>query len=112
VGADFKYISQFTASLDGNPDASSPYLKYYVPFCEQSELMQHMAICWAACFLSDTGHVERPFAQSHKDRVIQLLNRQLLVSASDEMIAAVLQLIVVEWYVFLSRPVGYPLLWK
>ncbi|AEO62235.1 uncharacterized protein THITE_2106184 [Thermothielavioides terrestris NRRL 8126] len=94
-----KFLSQFTASLDGHPDASNPYLKYYVPFCVNSQLLVHVAIYSAACFLTDTGHVERTVAMAHKGRVIKLLNEHIRsqLSASDEAIAGVVQLVVDEW---------------
>ncbi|SPQ24939.1 b145e114-46ea-418d-aa4b-d488dc226038 [Thermothielavioides terrestris] len=93
-----KFLSQFTASLDGHPDASNPYLKYYVPFCVNSQLLVHVAIYSAACFLTDTGHVERTVAMAHKGRVIKLLNEHIRsqLSASDEAIAGVVQLVVDE----------------
>jgi len=93
------FISQFTASLDGNPDASNPYIKYYVPYCVNSQLLVHVAIYSAACFLTDTGHVERTVAMAHKGHVIQLLNEhiQSQISTSDEVIAGVLQIILDEW---------------
>ena len=99
--ADVKFLSQFTASLDGNPEASNPYVKYYVPFCVNSQLLVHVAIYSAACFLTDTGHVERTVAMSHKGHVIKLLNEHIRSqpSASDEVIVGVGQVIVDEWYV-------------
>jgi hypothetical protein len=60
----------------------------------------HVAIYSAACFLTDTGHVERTVAMAHKGHVFKLLNEHIRsqVSASDEVIAAVVQLVVDEWY--------------
>ncbi|KAK4121042.1 hypothetical protein N657DRAFT_683159 [Parathielavia appendiculata] len=94
-----KFVSQFTASLDGNPDASNPYIKYYVPYCVNSQLLAHVAIYSTACFLSDTAHVERTAAMAHKGHVIKLLNEHIRsqLSASDEVIAGVVQLVVAEW---------------
>jgi hypothetical protein len=99
-----KFVAQFTASLDGNPDASNPYIKYYVPYCVNSQLLAHVAIYSTACFLSDTDHVERTAAMAHKGRVIKLLNEHIRsqLAASDEVIAGVVQLVVSEWYV--ARP--------
>jgi hypothetical protein len=100
------FLSQFTASLDGNPDASNPYIKYYVPYCVNSQLLVHVAIYSAACFLTDTGHVERTVAMAHKGHVIKLLNEHIRsqLSTSDEVIAGVLQIILDEWYVLLLLP--------
>ena len=92
--------------MDGNPDASNPYIKYYVPYCVNSRLLVHVAIYSAACFLTDTGHVERTVAMAHKGHVIKLLNEHIRsqLSTSDEVIAGVLQIILDEWYVFLLFP--------
>jgi hypothetical protein len=97
-----KFISQFTASLDGKPDASNPYIKYYVPFCVNSQLLSRVAIFSAACFLTDTGHVERTVAMDHRGHVIKLLNEHIRsqLSTSDEVIAGVCQLVLDEWCVF------------
>lgn len=99
-GAVVNFLSQFTASLDGNPDASNPYIKYYVPYCINSQLLVHVAIYSAACFLTDTGHVERTVAMAHKGHVIKLLNEHIRSqpSPSDEVIAGVLQITLDEWY--------------
>ncbi|KAK3325148.1 hypothetical protein B0H66DRAFT_599332 [Apodospora peruviana] len=95
-----KLLSQFKASLDGNPDASNPYIKYHVPYCVQSPLLQHVAIYTAAGLLSQTGHIEGTVAMAHKGHAIKLLNEHLRSrsSTSDEGIAGVVQLIVNEWY--------------
>jgi len=94
-------MSQFTASLDGNPEASNPYIKHYVPYCINSQLLIEVAIYSAACFLTDSGHVERTVAMAHKGRVIKLLNEHIRsqLSTSDEVIAGVVQLILDEWCV-------------
>ncbi|KAK3301447.1 uncharacterized protein B0H64DRAFT_370561 [Chaetomium fimeti] len=93
------FVSQFTASLDGKPDTSNPYIKYYVPYCVNSQLLVHVAIYSAACFLTDTGHVERTVAMAHKGRVIKLLNEHIRsqLAPSDEVIAGVLQITLDEW---------------
>ncbi|KXX74417.1 Oleate activated transcription factor 3 [Madurella mycetomatis] len=95
-----KLISQFKASLDGNPDASNPYTKYFVPYCVHSPLLVHVAAYTAACFLTDTGHVQRTVAMAHKGDVIRLLNEHIRSqhSTNDEVIAGVVQLIVDEWH--------------
>lgn len=95
------FMSQFTASLDGNPDPSNPYIKHYVPYILNSQLLAHVAIYSAACFLTDAGLVERNVAMAHKGRVFKLLNEHIRsqVSASDEVIAGVLQIILDEWCV-------------
>lgn len=93
-------LSRFKASLDGNPDSSNPYIKYYVPFCLKTPILTQVAIHTAACFLSETGHLDERVAMAHKGLSIRLLNDHLRSesSSSDEVIAAVIQLIVDEWY--------------
>lgn len=97
--ADVKFISQFKASLDGNPDAANPYIKQHVPYVVNSQLLVHVAIYTAACFLTDTGHVKRTVAMAHKGNVIKLLNEHIKsqLSTSDEVISGVVQLVVDEW---------------
>ncbi|KAL2261452.1 hypothetical protein VTK26DRAFT_4143 [Humicola hyalothermophila] len=94
-----KFLSQFNASLDGKPDATNPYIKFWVPYFIQSGLLVRVAIYTAACFLTDTGHVDRTTAMAHKGHVIKLLEQHIRsqVPTSDEAIAGVIQLIVVEW---------------
>ncbi|KAK0614029.1 hypothetical protein B0T14DRAFT_293150 [Immersiella caudata] len=95
-----KLISQFKASLDGNPDPSNPYIRYHVPYCVQSPLLVNVAIYTAACFLSDTGHIDTTVAMAHKGHAIQMLNEHIQSTSvpSDEGITGVVQLIVDEWY--------------
>lgn len=56
----------------------------------------------AACFLTDTRHVDRTSAMAHKGSVIKLLNEHIQSQSrpwpGDEAIAGVVQLIVDEWY--------------
>jgi len=100
TNTDVKLISRFKASIDGNPDSSNPYMKYHVPYCVQSPLLQHVAIYTASGLLSQTGHIKSTVAMSHKGHAIKLLNEhmQSRTSTSDEVIAGVVQLIVNEWY--------------
>ncbi|KAK4179305.1 hypothetical protein QBC36DRAFT_78670 [Triangularia setosa] len=93
-------ISQFKASVDGNPDASNPYIKYYIPYCIQSPLLQRVGVYTAACFLADSGHVDRTAAMAHKGQVIELVNMYLSsqLSISDEGITGVIQLVLNEWH--------------
>ncbi|KAK0719499.1 hypothetical protein B0H67DRAFT_599232 [Lasiosphaeris hirsuta] len=95
-----KLISQFKASLDGNPDPSNPYIKHHVPYCVQSPLLVHVATYTAACLLNETGHMGTTVAMAHKGFAIQQLNEHIrsTASPSDEGITGVIQLIVDEWY--------------
>ena len=96
---DIKLISPFKASIDGNPDPSNPYIKYHVPYTVQSPLLVHVAIYTAACFLSETGHIDTTRAMDHKGFAIKLLNEHIRSTAlpSDEGITGVIQLIIDEW---------------
>ncbi|KAK4230276.1 hypothetical protein QBC38DRAFT_507611 [Podospora fimiseda] len=93
-------IAQFKASIDGNPDSSNPFIRFYVPYCIQSPLLQRIAVYTAACFLSDTGHLDRTAAMAYKGQAIELLNKHLhsQLSTSDEGVAGVIQLIIDEWH--------------
>lgn len=97
--ADVRLISQFKASIDGNPDASNPYLRYYVPYTVQSPLLVNIAIYTAACFLTETGHIQPEAAMGHKGFAIKLLNDHIRSRSppTDEGITGVIQLVVDEW---------------
>ena len=98
--ADVKLISRFKSCLDGNPDSSNPYIRFYVPYCIQTPLLAQVAIYTSACFLNETGHLDKMVAMAHKGQAIRLLNEHLRskASTSDEAITAVIQLIMDEWY--------------
>ncbi|KAK3378612.1 hypothetical protein B0H63DRAFT_525829 [Podospora didyma] len=99
LGIYVKLLSQFKASLDGKPDASNAYIKHHVPYVVQSPLLVHVAIYTAACFLTETGHIDRTVAMGHKGYAIALLNDHLRSrTTSDEGITGVVQLIMNEWY--------------
>jgi hypothetical protein len=100
LAPDLKLISRFKSCLDGNPDSSNPYIKYYVPYCIQTPLLAQVAIYTSACFLNETGHLDRMIAMAHKGQAIRMLNDHLRSksSTSDEAITAVIQLIMDEWY--------------
>jgi len=95
-----KLICQYKASLDANPDASNPYIKYYVPYSVQSPLLANVSVYTAAGFLNQTGHIDQTVAMASKCHAIGLLNDHLGSKSlpSDEGIAGVVQLIVNEWY--------------
>ncbi len=93
-------ISPFAASLDGSPDASSAYMKYYVPYCTQIPLLAQSACYTAACLLSETGHIDKTIAMSHKAKAIEYLNEYLSSRSStiDEALAGVVHLITNEFF--------------
>ncbi|KAJ9141711.1 Oleate activated transcription factor 3 [Pleurostoma richardsiae] len=95
-----KLLCRFKACLDGSPDPSNQYIKFYVPFCIQTPLLAQIAIYTAACFLNETGHLDRTVVMSHKGMAIRMLNDHLRskTATSDEAIAGVTQLIMDEWY--------------
>lgn len=85
---------------------NNAYMKQYVPFCLHSPLLIQTAIYTSACFLNETegGHstlrIDGTTAVAHKCRSIQMLNEHLQThgSTTDEAIAAVMQLMLNEWY--------------
>ncbi|KAL1906185.1 hypothetical protein Sste5344_008021 [Sporothrix stenoceras] len=106
-----KLISRFKSCLDGNPDPTNPYTRIYVPYCLQTPLLAQVAIYTSACFLHETGHLDKMVAVTHKGRAIDMLNAQLQggsstsgdggpasTSTSDDAITAVIQLVMDEWY--------------
>lgn len=97
------FVSRFKASLDGDPDiASNLYMKQYVPFCLQSNLLIQTAIYTSACFLNETKPRvgDSNVAMIHKYRAIRMLNEHIQTqrSTTDEAIAAVMQMMLNEWY--------------
>ncbi|OAA61871.1 Zn(2)-C6 fungal-type DNA-binding domain protein [Niveomyces insectorum RCEF 264] len=113
-----RLLARFKACLDGQPDAANPYTRLFVPYCLQTPLLAQVAVYTAACFLHETGHLDKRAAVAYKGRAIQLLNAQLGAPSSttntttasssssssasplptDDAITAVLQLIMDEWY--------------
>lgn len=101
---DVNFISRFKASLDGEPDVhANPYMKHFVPFCLRSPLLVQTAIYTSACFLHETTRgqlMDSTTAVAHKCRAIRMLNEHLQTrgSTTDEAVAAVMQLMLNEWY--------------
>ncbi|KAL1881449.1 hypothetical protein VTK73DRAFT_3734 [Phialemonium thermophilum] len=95
-----KLVCRFKASLDGNPDPSNVYNNIFVPYSLQTPVLAQVAIYTAACFLTETGNLTETTTMAHKGQAIRLLNDHLRSEfpSSDEAIAAVIQLIVNEWY--------------
>jgi hypothetical protein len=54
----------------------------------------------AACFLNETGQLDRQMTIAHKSQAIRMLNETLRTDAgtNDEGVAACTQLILNEWY--------------
>lgn len=99
------FVSRFKAALDGDPDTNNnSYMKQYVPFCLHSPLLIQTAIYTSACFLNETENgnslIDGTTAVAHKCRSITMLNEHLQTHGptTDEAIAAVMQLMLNEWY--------------
>lgn len=99
------FISRFTAALDGDPDMNAnAYMKQYVPFCLHSPLLIQTAIYTSACLLNETeggcSLIDSTTAVAHKCRSIRMLNEHLQThgSTTDEAIAAVMHMMLNEWY--------------
>ena len=75
-------------------------MKYYLPWCQQHTLLTHIAMYTAACFLSETGQLDRQVTMGHKSQAITMLNDALWtdLSSNDVTVAAHTQLILNEWY--------------
>jgi hypothetical protein len=98
---DLKLLCRFKASLDGNPDSNSPYIRQYVPHCIQDPMLLQIILYTSSCFLNETGHAPRTVMMAHKGEAIRMLNEHLRSGprqTSDSAIAGVVQLIVDEWY--------------
>lgn len=93
-------LAPFAAALDGKAESSNTYIKYYVPLCVQTPLLTQTAMYTAACFLNETGHLDKTVTMAHKSQAISMLNENLWTDScsSDETVAAHTQLILNEWY--------------
>lgn len=95
------FISRFRASLDNDPDVNAnAYMRQFIPFCLHSPLLIQTAIYTSSCFMSEVGSIESTTAVAHKCRAIEMLTEHLRSrgSTTDEAIAAVMQLMINEWY--------------
>lgn len=83
---------------------NSVYVAKFVPFCLHSPLLIQLAIYTSACFLNEMegrqNLIDNTTAVVHKFRAIRMLNEhmQTTESTTDEAIAAVMQLMLDEWY--------------
>lgn len=101
---DVNFISRFKAALDGEPDVSTnQYMRQFVPFCLHNPLLKQIAIFTSACLMNESPGaklVDSTTAMAHKCRSIVMLKEHLSTSGSttDVAIAAVMQLMLNEWY--------------
>ncbi|TLS28232.1 hypothetical protein PpBr36_01535 [Pyricularia pennisetigena] len=97
-----KLASSFRSCIDGNnQDATNSRIELCMPFCVRTPLLAQVAIYTASCFLVETGALDKTVAMAHKGLAIRMLNellRSTSDSTSDEAIAAVVQMILGEWY--------------
>ncbi|TLD13953.1 uncharacterized protein PgNI_03468 [Pyricularia grisea] len=97
-----KLASSFKSCLDGNnQDTTNSRIELCMPFCVRTPLLAQVAIYTASCFLVETGTLDKTVAIAHKGLAIRMLNELLRSptdSTSDEAIAAVIQMILNEWY--------------
>ncbi|RKU46667.1 hypothetical protein DL546_008275 [Coniochaeta pulveracea] len=93
-------LAPFHAALDGVAVPSHPYLKHYVPFIMQSPLLRQTSIYTSAGFLRDQGHMDETTMLSYKVKAIGLFNSHFSTQTgpNDEIIAAHIQLTLIEWY--------------
>ena len=67
----------------------------------QDPLLLQIVLYTSACFLNETGHLPRHLVMIQKGQAISMLNEHLrsdVFYTSDAAIAAVIQLIIDEWY--------------
>ncbi|TLD26715.1 hypothetical protein PspLS_05284 [Pyricularia sp. CBS 133598] len=97
-----KLASSFKSYLDGNnQNMTNSRIELCMPFCVRTPLLTQVAIYTASCFLVETGTLDKTVAMAHKGLAIRMLNELLRSpadSTSDEAIAAVIQMILDEWY--------------
>ncbi|RSL89902.1 hypothetical protein CEP51_001021 [Fusarium floridanum] len=94
-------LCRFKCSVDGNPDPSNAFMKYWVPCCVQDPLLLQIVLFTSSCFLSETGHIPKIIAMMHKGKVYHLLNSQLRDEASqtsDASVLGVVQMVADSWY--------------
>ncbi|KAF4984960.1 hypothetical protein FDECE_16944 [Fusarium decemcellulare] len=94
-------LCRFKCSVDGSPDPSNAFMKYWVPCCVQDPLLLQIVLFTSSCFLSETGHIPKIIAMTHKGKVYELLNSQLRDEASqtsDASVLGVVQMVADSWY--------------
>jgi hypothetical protein len=93
-------LHHFKGSFDGIPDPDNPFVNKYVPWCLHSPLLAQTSLYIAARSLAERGFVDQRAAMRIRGRAIHALNEHLQSDAwsSDEAMAAVVQLISIEWF--------------
>ncbi|KAK5994885.1 hypothetical protein PT974_03272 [Cladobotryum mycophilum] len=94
-------LSRFKASLDGNPDPESRFMKHWVPLSIKDPLLLQIVLYTATCFLNETGRVPKMLVWAYKGAVHKMLNEQLRstkMQTSDAAIMGTTQMVIDSWY--------------
>ncbi|KAE9378250.1 hypothetical protein N431DRAFT_366674 [Stipitochalara longipes BDJ] len=104
-----KIVSKYAMSIDGNASPNF-YNDYWVPWSVKSPLLAHLGILTAAIWQAEAQKIpsgQSPIALHYKVKSIELLNKMLEnrnSATSTEAIAAVVSLLVNEWF-WLNRDI-------
>ncbi|KAL6890481.1 hypothetical protein GGI43DRAFT_221574 [Trichoderma evansii] len=94
-------LSRFKASIDGNPDPESRFMKHWVPLSIKDPLLLQIVLYTAVCFLKETGRVPKMLAWAYKGVVHRMLNEHLSstrMQTGDAAIMGTAQMVMDSWY--------------
>ncbi|KAL7920341.1 hypothetical protein ACQKWADRAFT_298742 [Trichoderma austrokoningii] len=94
-------LSRFKASIDGNPDPESRFMKHWVPLSIKDPLLLQIVLYTAVCFLKETGRVPKMLAWAYKGVVHRMLNEHLSsprTQTGDAAIMGTAQMVMDSWY--------------
>ncbi|KAL7952108.1 hypothetical protein V8C42DRAFT_26437 [Trichoderma barbatum] len=94
-------LSRFKASIDGNPDPESRFMKHWVPLSIKDPLLLQIVLYTAVCFLKETGRVPKMLVWAYKGVVHRMLNEHLSstrMQTGDAAIMGAAQMVMDSWY--------------
>lgn len=94
-------LSRFKASIDGNPDPESRFMKHWVPLSIKDPLLLQIVLYTAVCFLKETGRVPKMLVWAYKGVVHRMLNEHLSstrTQTGDAAIMGAAQMVMDSWY--------------
>ncbi|KAL7784871.1 hypothetical protein V8C37DRAFT_413212 [Trichoderma ceciliae] len=94
-------LSRFKASIDGNPDPESRFMKHWVPLSIKDPLLLQIVLYTAVCFLKETGRVPKMLVWAYKGVVHRMLNEHLSSATKQTGDAAIMgaaQMVMDSWY--------------
>ncbi|KAK4062921.1 transcriptional regulator family: Fungal Specific TF [Trichoderma harzianum] len=98
---DLQLLSRFKASIDGNPDPESRFMKHWVPLSIKDPLLLQIVLYTAVCFLKETGRVPKMLVWAYKGVVHRMLNEHLSstrTQTGDAAIMGAAQMVMDSWY--------------